>query len=106
MGNGDESSGDGWKFRGRGALQLTGRFNYQQFSVFVDDHSILAEPDKVATEYAFQSAIHFFEKNGLWEICRLGLHDNVICELTRKINGGLNGIDHRIELTRKFEAYI
>jgi putative chitinase len=106
MGNGDETSGDGYRFRGRGALQLTGRFNYQQFSAFVNDTEVLTNPDVVSTKYAFESAMHFFNKNGLWEIARLGLHDNVIRQMTRRINGGLNGIDHRIELTRKYESYI
>lgn len=106
MGNGDEHSGDGYRFRGRGALQLTGRFNYQQFSAYMNDTEVLTNPDVVATRYAFESAMHFFNKNGLWEIARLGLHDNVIRQMTRRINGGLNGIDHRVELTRKYEDYI
>jgi putative chitinase len=102
MGNGDEQSGDGWKYRGRGALQLTGRFNYQQFSVKVNDHKVVTFPDIVATDYAFESAIHFFNVNGLWEICRLGLHESVIKKVTKRVNGYYNGLEHRIELTGKY----
>ena len=106
MGNGDEASGDGWKFRGRGAVQLTGRFNYQAFSVFVNDHAILENPDSVATKYAFQSAMHFFSQKNIWQVCELGLDPRIIELITRTINGGLNGLAHRIELTEKYKKYL
>ena len=68
MGNGDEESGDGWKFRGRGALQLTGKNNYTAFAKYLDKPEILDNPDLVASEYAFESAMFFFDKNNLWSI--------------------------------------
>jgi putative chitinase len=105
MGNGPEESGDGWKFRGRGALQLTGRNNYQLFSAFVNDETLLQDPEPVAGKYAFQSAIYFFEKNRLWSICAQGLDVETITKLTKRINGGTNGLAHRIELTKKYEKY-
>ena len=106
MGNGPEESGDGWKFRGRGALQLTGRNNYQLFSAYVNDATILENPDPVANEYAFESALYFFEKNRLWSICEQGTDDNTIRTLTKRINDGTNGLEHRRELTRKYAEWI
>lgn len=106
IGNGDEASGDGWKFRGRGALQLTGRENYQKFSVFVDDHEVLQKPEKVENEYSFLSAMFFFKNKKLWEICEKGLDEATIKNVTQIINGGQNGIEHRIELTNKYKEYI
>ena len=106
MGNGDEASGDGWKYRGRGALQLTGKSNYQAFSDFLKKPEIMENPDLVATDYAFESAIFFFTRNNLWSICDKGLTEETIRQLTRRINGGFNGLDHRIALTRKYSKYI
>jgi putative chitinase len=102
MGNGDEASGDGWKYRGRGALQLTGKDNYKAFSDFVKDPEVLSNPDLVATKYSFDSAFYFFEKNKLWAICDKGITDAVITEITKKINGGIHGLPDRIEKTKKF----
>ena len=65
MGNGDEASGDGWKYRGRGALQLTGKSNYQAFAEYLKKPEILTTPDLVATTYAFESAMFFFDRNKL-----------------------------------------
>lgn len=101
-GNGPESSGDGWKYRGRGALQLTGRANYQKFADFIKDQSIMDNPDLVATKYAFESAIYFFTKNKLWATCNKGVTDSVILAVTKRINGGTNGLEHRKELTLKY----
>lgn len=101
MGNGPETSGDGWKFRGRGALQLTGSSNYVAFSQYLDKPEILTNPDLVATEYAFASALFFFERNKLWSLCTK-VDDKSIIALTKRINGGINGLAHRAELTKKY----
>ena len=106
MGNGDEESGDGWKYRGRGALQLTGKNNYTAFAKYLDKPEILDNPDLVATEYAFESAMFFFDKNNLWNICDKGIDSNTITKLTRRINGGTNGLDHRKVLTLKYYEYV
>ena len=106
MGNGDEESGDGWKFRGRGALQLTGKNNYTAFSKYLDKPEILDNPDLVSNEYAFESAMFFFDKNNLWSICDKGIDSNTITKLTRRINGGTNGLDHRKVLTLKYYEYV
>ena len=106
MGNGPEESGDGYKFRGRGALQLTGRNNYQLFSAYVNDETLLQNPAPVAGRYAFESAMYFFEKNKLWSICAQGVTDETITKLTKRINGGTNGLEHRKELTKKYAKWI
>ena len=97
MGNGDEASGDGWKYRGRGPIQLTGKANYTQFAkeMFEDWEGVVNEPDWVNEDkdFALMSAIWFWNKNGL----------NVLADkedlltMTKRINGGTNGLDDRIK---------
>ena len=106
MGNGDEASKDGWKFRGRGALQLTGRSNYEAFAKYLNNPEIIENPDLVTTTYAFESAMYFFEKNKLWNICDKGVDNTTITSLTKRINGGTNGLNHRIALTTKYYNYV
>jgi putative chitinase len=99
MGNGDEASGDGWKFRGRGALQLTGRSNYQLFADYIKNPQIMLNPDLVASDFAFESAIFFFDRNKLWEICDRGVNKDTILALTKRINGGTHGLEDRLQKT-------
>ena len=106
MGNGDEKSGDGWKFRGRGALQLTGKDNYKLFSESLKRPDIITNPDVVAGELAFESAIFFFNRNKLWDICDKGINDASILALTKKINGGTHGLDDRNEKTKKYYGWL
>ena len=106
MGNGDEASGDGWKYRGRGALQLTGKSNYTAFSSYLKKPEILTNPDLVASEYSFESAMFFFDNNKLWNICDLGVNESSITSLTKRINGGTLGLDHRKALTTKFYGWL
>lgn len=107
MGNGDEKSGDGWKYRGRGALQLTGHDNYALFSQYVKRPEILQNPDLVATELAFESALFFFDRNKLWSICDRGVNDAAILALSSRINGSSkpHGLDDRRTKTYKFAAW-
>jgi putative chitinase len=102
LGNGDEATGDGWKFRGRGAIQLTGHDNYKAFADYMKKPEILKTPDLVATEYAIDSALFFFERNRLWAICDEGISDEIITKLTKKINGGTIGLKERIEKTHQY----
>ncbi|MBX2847966.1 MAG: hypothetical protein KTR16_06590 [Acidiferrobacterales bacterium] len=97
MGNGDEASGDGWRFRGRGLIQLTGKNNYKAFSKWIGDKLIVEDPDIVASTYAVQSAIYFWERN---KLNRLADKDDIV-SLTKKINGGDNGLAHRKDLLNK-----
>lgn len=105
MGNGDETSGDGWRYRGRGALQLTGRDNYAAFAKYCNRPDVMSNPDVVATELAFESAMFFFERNKLWAICDQGITDAAILSLTKKINGGTHGLADRSERTKKYFAW-
>jgi len=106
MGNGNEASGNGWKFKGRGALQTTGKDNYTSLSKHLSKPEILVTPDLVANLYAFESALFFFENNKLWSICDKGVNDATITELTKRVNGGINGLEDRIEKTKKYYSYI
>ena len=106
MGNGDEASKDGWKFRGRGALQLTGKANYEAFAKYLNKPEIMENPDLVATTYSFESAMFFFDKNKLWSICDQGITDAAILSLTKRINGGTNGLDDRNAKTYKYYNYV
>jgi putative chitinase len=106
MGNGDEKSGDGWKFRGRGALQLTGKDNYKAFSDYLKKPEIMTNPDLVATTYSFESAMFFFDKNKLWSICDQGINDAAILALTKRINGGTHGLADRNEKTKKYYEFV
>jgi putative chitinase len=106
MGNGPESSGEGFAFRGRGALQLTGKFNYSEFAKYVNRPEVMDNPDLVATELAFESALWFFDKNKLWGICDQGINDAAILALTKRINGGTHGLDDRKLKTKKYAAWL
>jgi len=105
MGNGDEASGDGWKYRGRGALQLTGKDNYAAFASYIRRPDVMDNPDLVAGELCFESALWFFDKNKLWSICDQGVNDATILALTKRINGGTHGLDDRRTKTYKFAAW-
>ncbi len=102
IGNGDEKSGDGYKYRGRGYIQLTGRSNYTEFAKYMKDMSIVDNPDLVSTKYALVSAYWFWTKNGINTIAKKGSSQDVINEVTRKVNGGLIGIQHRTEMFKKY----
>jgi putative chitinase len=96
MGNGNKASGDGWKFRGRGYIQLTGKDNYSAFDKTVDEN-ILENPDLVATKYPLASAAWFFHKNGLQKIADEGATDVVVTKVTKRVNGGTIGLPDRIK---------
>jgi putative chitinase len=105
MGNGDEASGDGYNYRGRGYIQLTGKDNYKAFATFIGE-DVVANPDLVATKYPLTSAGFFFNKNKLWEICDKGETVEVITSLTKRINGGTHGLDDRIAKFRLYQSLI
>ena len=94
MGNGDENSGDGYKFRGRGYIQLTGKENYTRFDATVPEN-IIADPDLVATKYPLASAAFFFNSNKLWAICDKGATPEVVTAVTKRVNGGTIGLADR-----------
>lgn len=101
MGNGAEASGEGFKFRGRGYIQLTGKSNYAAFDKFVED-DILANPDLVATKYPLASAAFFFNNNNLWGLCDKGADDQAVTGVTKRVNGGTIGLADRIKHFKEF----
>lgn len=106
MGNGPENSGMGWKFRGRGFLQLTGHDNFKAFSQYINRPDVMENPDLVAGELAIESALWFFDRNKLWSICDQGINDAAITALTKRINGGTHGLDDRKLKTKKYAAWL
>jgi len=150
LGNSDVSSGDGWRYRGRGYIQITGKANYQAFGKYVGvcfvppssssmppdldltlkpidldaiapapvegslssafDVKIpelsLADPDLVATQYPMISAVWFFTSNHLWGICDKGISEEFITEVTKRVNGGVNGLKTRISNTKNYYSLL
>lgn len=98
---GNTEVGDGVRFKGRGYIQLTGRANYGKFSQFIGEDCV-AQPDLVADKYPLASAAYFFNKNKLWAICDLGATDDVVTKVSKRVNGGTNGLADRLA---KFKIY-
>ena len=105
MGNGDEASKEGFKFRGRGYIQLTGKSNYTEFDKFVDEN-ILENPDLVATKYPLLSAAWFFHKNGLNTIADKGADDAAVTSVTKRVNGGTIGLPDRIKHFKEYYSLL
>jgi putative chitinase len=101
MGNGDEASKEGFKFRGRGFIQLTGKANYTNFTKFIGEDCI-ANPDLVATKYPLASAAFFFDSNKLWSICDKGADDATVTAVTKRVNGGTIGLADRIKHFKEY----
>ena len=101
MGNGDKASGDGWKFHGRGYIQLTGKDNYKAFDVVVVEN-IVEEPELVATKYPLLSAAWFFHKAGLHKLADNGADDSVVTQITKRVNGGVLGLEDRKKLFKEY----
>ena len=105
MGNGDEASKEGWKFRGRGYIQLTGKSNYTNFTKFIGEDCV-ANPDLVATKYPLASAAFFFNSNKLWEICDKGADDATVTAVTKRVNGGTIGLPDRIKHFKEYYSLL
>jgi len=105
MGNGSEASGEGFKFRGRGYIQLTGKQNYTAFDLAVED-DILANPDLVSTKHALASAAWFWKKNGLNLIADTGSSTEVVTKITKRVNGGTIGLADRIKHFKEYHALL
>jgi putative chitinase len=105
MGNGDEASKEGFKFRGRGFIQLTGKSNYTNFAKFIGEDTI-ANPDLVATKYPLASAAFFFDSNKLWSICDKGSDRATVEAVTKRVNGGLIGIEDRVKHFKEYYALL
>jgi putative chitinase len=97
IGNGDEASGDGWKYRGRGAIQCTGKANYAECSewMFGFKDALLREPEMLAkTDGVIMSAIWYWETRGLNKLADAG----DVAGMTKRINGGTHGLAVRAKL--------
>jgi putative chitinase len=101
MGNGDESTGEGYKYRGRGYIQLTGKSNYTGFAKFIGEDTV-ANPDLVATKYPLASAAFFFDSNKLWSICDKGADEATVTAVTKRVNGGTIGLPDRIKHFKEY----
>jgi putative chitinase len=105
MGNGPETSGEGYRFRGRGYIQLTGKQNYTAFDLAVED-DILANPDLVSSKHALSSAAWFWKKNGLNLIADTGSSTEVVTKITKRVNGGTIGLADRIKHFKEYHALL
>ena len=101
MGNGGEETKEGYKFRGRGYIQLTGKENYTSFAKSIGEDTV-ANPDLVATKYALASAGWFFSKNGLNAIADKGADDATVTAVTKRVNGGTIGLPDRIKHFKEY----
>src|SRR5690606_12873081 len=102
MGNGDEASGDGWIFRGKGLIQLTGKQNHENFAKFLEKSLNDTVQYLLTPEGATISAGWFFAANGLMNFASVG----DMKTLTKRINGGLNGYDDRINIFNRTKGII
>jgi putative chitinase len=105
MGNGPEPTQEGYKFRGRGYIQLTGKENYTAFGKSINE-DICSNPDKVAADYALLSAAWFFNKNGLHKMADEGATDTVVTKITKRVNGGTIGLADRIKHFKEYYSLL
>jgi putative chitinase len=105
MGNGDESTKEGYKFRGRGYIQLTGKSNYTNFAKFIGEDTV-ANPDLVASKYPLASAAFFFDSNKLWAICDKGSDEATVTAVTKRVNGGTIGLADRLKHFKEYFALL
>ena len=91
---------------GRGFLQLTGYDNHKAFAADMGLPRVMEDPSLVETDYAMETAMWFFDKNGLWAIADEGVNDDTIKRITKRVNGGTVGLDHRTEETKKIYGWL
>jgi len=103
---GNDLLGDGWKYRGRGYIQLTGKNNYAALNSYLKTiglaDNVLESPDLVETKYPLLSAAYWWMINGLNQIADNGSGDDVVKAVTKRVNGGLNGYAHRLEMFKYY----
>lgn len=106
MCNGDENSGDGWKYRGRGLIMLTGKSNYSNFSKWLGIGDMLVKkPDLILEnkEYTVLTAFYYWTTRNLNNLITENKeHFDVCKKITKVINGGYNGLDDRWQRFKKY----
>jgi len=105
MGNGAEPTKEGYKFRGRGYIQLTGKDNYTAFGKAINE-DVISNPDLVSSKYALLSAAWFFSKNGLHKMADEGASDTVVTKITKRVNGGTIGLPDRIKHFKEYYSLL
>jgi putative chitinase len=105
MGNGAEASGDGFKYRGRGFIQLTGKDNYSAFNKSVTE-DVVANPDLVATKYPLLSAAWYWNSRNLNASADKGDTEAVVTEITKKVNGGTIGLADRLKHFKEYLSFL
>ena len=106
MGNGPEASGDGWKYRGRGFVQLTGKNNVTAFAHAISRLDLIEIPEPIEVELAFDAAVWYFGENDLFKLARNGVDDETIRTITKRVNGGHHGLDERTRWTKKIYGWL
>ena len=97
---------DAANYIGRGFIQLTGKSNYRSFASDMRLPEVMNDPSLVETDYAFESAMWFFNKNGLFKMADNGIGTDNIRAITKRVNGGYHGVDHRIAETQKIYGWL
>jgi putative chitinase len=105
MGNGPEASGDGFRYRGRGFIQLTGKDNYSAFNKSVAE-DVVANPDLIATKYPLLSAAWYWNSRNLNASADKGDTETVVTEITKKVNGGTIGLADRLKHFKEYLAFL
>lgn len=105
MGNGPETSGDGYRFRGRGYIQLTGKDNYKAFDAIVAEN-ILENPDLVASKYPLLSAAWYWNSRKLNAVADQGATDEIVTKVTKLVNGGTIGLPDRIKHFKEYHKLL
>jgi putative chitinase len=103
MGNGEN---EGSVFIGRGFLQLTGKDNYRSFASDMRLPEVMTDPSLIETDYAFETAYWFFEKNRLFKIADEGVDTDTIEKITKRVNGGYHGLQDRMDQTNKIFGWL
>lgn len=103
---GNETPQDASTFIGRGFIQLTGKSNYRKFAAAMGLPEVMTDPSLVETDYAFETAMWFFEENNLFSLADQGVNVETIEAMTKKVNGGFNGLQHRIDETNKIYGWL
>ena len=103
MGNGEN---EGSVFIGRGFLQLTGKDNYRSFAADMRLPEVMTDPSLIETDYAFETAYWFFEKNRLFKIADEGVDTDTIEKITKRVNGGYHGLQDRMDQTNKIYGWL